>query len=94
MIKTVTVDDEFQGRRFLEKVIAKLFPDPAVVGTAAIEESLPPVQMVQAGMMLCVPARYWHRLHPASPSKCSTLPVARPATSVNAPAKIPAPGFP
>lgn len=35
MIKTLIVDDEFQRRSFLEKVIAKLFTELTVIGTAA-----------------------------------------------------------
>ena len=35
MIKTLIVDDEFQGRTFLDKVITKLFPELTVVGQAA-----------------------------------------------------------
>ncbi len=41
MIKTLIVDDEFQGRSFLEKVIIKLFPDLIITGKAAtIHEAL------------------------------------------------------
>lgn len=41
MIKTLIVDDEFQGRSFLEKVIAKLFPGLSIVGKAAtVNEAL------------------------------------------------------
>ncbi len=35
MIRTLIVDDEFQGRNFLEKVLTKLFPDVVIVGSAA-----------------------------------------------------------
>ncbi len=35
MIKILIVDDEFQGRNFLEKVIVKLFPDLTIAGQAA-----------------------------------------------------------
>ena len=35
MIKTLIVDDEYQGRSFLEKVITKLFPELKIVGMAA-----------------------------------------------------------
>ncbi len=40
-MKVLIVDDEFQGRNFLEKVIVKLFPDLTVVGLAAtVSEAL------------------------------------------------------
>jgi len=35
MIKTLIVDDEFQGRTFLDKVITKLFPELTIIGQAA-----------------------------------------------------------
>ncbi|SRR5258706_7260056 len=45
MIKTLIVDDEFQGRNFLEKVIVKLFPDLTIIGQAAtIGEAIEVVQ--------------------------------------------------
>lgn len=45
MIKTLIVDDEFGGRSFLEKVIARLLPDLTVVGTAAtVEEALAKIE--------------------------------------------------
>lgn len=41
MIKVLIVDDEFQGRNFLDKIITKLFPDLTVVGqAAAVSEAL------------------------------------------------------
>ena len=35
MIKTLIVDDELQGRTFLDKVITKLFPELTIIGQAA-----------------------------------------------------------
>ena len=41
MIKTLIVDDEFQGRTFLDKVITKLFPELTIIGQAAtIQEAV------------------------------------------------------
>ena len=36
MIKTLIVDDEFQGRALLDKVITKLFPELTIIGEATI----------------------------------------------------------
>jgi len=35
MIKTLIVDDEFQGRIFPDKVITKLFPELTIIGKVA-----------------------------------------------------------
>ena len=41
MIKTLIVDDEFQGRTFPDKVITKLFPELTIIGDAAtIQEAV------------------------------------------------------